>query len=366
MNPLQARSIAFYLPQFHPVPENDEWWGKGFTEWINVSKARPLFPGHYQPHLPADLGFYDLRLPEVREAQASLAQEYGLEGFCYWHYWFHGKRILERPFQEVLASGKPDLPFCLAWANESWSRRWLGEERNVLMEQTYSESDDKDHARWLLPALADTRCIRVYGRPLFLIYRPTHLPDARRTVDILRNECIRAGLPNPYLLGIDAHCPGTDCRQFGFDGTLRFEPQLGVLPLAFDDEPSWRRLRQNMKLGVISRELKVYDYADARRLMSRTQLAHPYFQSVCVGWDNTARRGKKGVIMVNNTPEEFAKAIKIAVSNIQTRPNEEKLLFINAWNEWAEGNHLEPDQRNGLAHLEALRDVVISGHESSK
>jgi lipopolysaccharide biosynthesis protein len=365
MSPV-VRAIAFYLPQFHPIPENDEWWGKGFTEWRNVSKAKPLFPGHYQPHLPADLGFYDLRLPEVREAQADLARKYGLEGFCYWHYWFRGKRLLERPFQEVLASGTPDFPFCLAWANESWSRRWLGEERNLLMEQSYSEADDLNHARWLLPALADSRCIQVNGRPLFLIYRPTHLPNPERTVETLRNECVRAGLPNPFLLGIDAHCAGTDCRQLGFDGSLRFEPQLGALPLAFDDGPSWGRLWQNLKLGVFSRELKVYDYAQAQQLMNRAKFDHPYFPSVCVGWDNTPRRGNKGVIIINNTPGEFAKAVQEAVIHIQSRPSEERLVFINAWNEWAEGNHLEPDERNGLAYLEALRGVAMSRRESLK
>src|SRR5258706_12364194 len=154
-----ARLIAFYLPQFHPIPENDKWWGQGFTEWTNVAQARPLFPGHYQPQMPADLGFYDLRLPETRIAQAELARKYGIEGFCYWHYWFEGNRLLERPFQEVLASGEPDFPFCLAWANETWSRRWLGEERDILQEQTYSTDDEVQHARWLSAAFADSRYI---------------------------------------------------------------------------------------------------------------------------------------------------------------------------------------------------------------
>ena len=162
-----VRAIAFYLPQFHPIPENDAWWGKGFTEWTNVAKARPLFRGHYQPHLPADLGFYDLRLPETREAQAELAREHGISGFCYYHYWFHGRRLLERPFQEVLESGRPKFPFCLCWANEPWSRRWLGEEQDILIAQTYSREDDEAHSEYLSSVFSDERYITVGNRPVF-------------------------------------------------------------------------------------------------------------------------------------------------------------------------------------------------------
>ena len=355
---INVRAIAFYLPQFHPIPENDKWWGKGFTEWTNVSRAQPLFPGHYQPHFPADLGLYDLRLPETREAQAVLAREHGIEGFCYWHYWFKGKRLIERPFNEVLNSGRPDFSFCLAWANESWSRRWLGEERDLLVEQSYSDEDDLRHARWLLPALADPRCIRVDGRSVFLVYRPKHLPSPQKTTDVIRNECVKAGLPDPYLLGIDAHCPGVDCRTLGFDGTVKFEPQLGVLPLAFADKPLWERFWKNLHLGVRSRELKVYDYAEARHLMNTTTQNFPFYPSVFVGWDNTPRRGNKGVIMVNATPERFGSAFRAAVQNTSRHPPGERLVFINAWNEWAEGNHLEPDAKHGLAFLNEVKKVV--------
>ena len=227
---MNARFIAFYLPQFHPIPENDQWWGPGFTEWTNVVRGRPLFPGHYQPHLPADLGFYDLRLPEARLRQAELAAAHGIEGFCYWHYWFNGRRLLERPFNEVLASGEPKLPFCLAWANETWSRRWLGEEKQILMKQAYGPADDLNHIRWLITAFADPRYIRVANRPLFVVYRPHDLPVPKRTADVFRTECIRQGMPDPYLLGADAHRSGVDCWTLGFDGTLVFEPQLGALP----------------------------------------------------------------------------------------------------------------------------------------
>ncbi|MDQ1479597.1 MAG: hypothetical protein QOI44_458, partial [Actinomycetota bacterium] len=194
MNARRARVLAFYLPQFHPIPENDLWWGPGFTEWTNVAQAQAAFAGHYQPHLPGELGFYDLRLPETRSAQAALASEHGIEGFCYWHYWFSGRRLLERPFDEVLASGEPDFPLCLAWANESWSRRWMGDGKDLLLAQEYSLADDIEHARWLAHAFADPRYVRIGDRPVFLVYRPRDLPSARRTTDIIRREVTRAGV----------------------------------------------------------------------------------------------------------------------------------------------------------------------------
>jgi lipopolysaccharide biosynthesis protein len=352
-----VRLIAFYLPQYHPTAENDEWWGKGFTEWTNVAKAKPLFRGHYQPHVPADLGFYDLRLPEVREAQAELAQEHGLEGFCYWHYWFEGKRLLERPFKEVLETGIPDFSFCLAWANETWSRRWLGEEKEVLVKQTYSEEDDVNHIRYLMTSFADSRCIHVQGRPLFLIYRPAHLPNPQKTTDVFRHECVRNGLPEPYLLGIDAHCPGLDCRTIGFDGTVRFEPQLSALPDFMEDKGRLSKRLRNAKLGVLSSDLKLYDYEEARKLMNRKKLKHQHYQTIFVRWDSTPRRSRKGIIIVNATPDLFASGLAEIVESVQSKPHDDRLVFINAWNEWAEGNHLEPDLRFGNQYLEKIKEI---------
>ena len=195
----RARLIAFNLPQFHPTPENDAWWGKGFTEWTNVAKARPLYPGHYQPHIPADLGFYDLRLPEARAAQAELAREYGIEGFCYYHYWFGGRRMLERPVNEILASGEPEFPFCLCWANHSWSTVWQGT-ADSLIEQTYPGWDDHAaHFDWLLNAFRDPRYIRVNGKPLFVIYKPDDIPNVREVTSFWRESAIKAGLPGLHL-----------------------------------------------------------------------------------------------------------------------------------------------------------------------
>ena len=188
------RAIAFHLPQFHPIPENDEWWGKGFTEWTNVVKAKPLFKGHYQPHLPADLGFYDLRVPETRAAQAMLAASHGIHGFCYYHYWFNGRQVLERPVNEILKSDEPDFPFCLCWANENWTRQWDGLESDVLLQQKYSSADDLAHIRHLIPFFQDRRYIRVSDRPLFLVYRASDHPEPERMTEIWRQEAERAGL----------------------------------------------------------------------------------------------------------------------------------------------------------------------------
>jgi lipopolysaccharide biosynthesis protein len=337
------RLIAFFLPQFHPIPENDTWWGAGFTEWQNVVSAEPLFPGHYQPHLPADLGFYDLRVPEVREAQAALALRYGIEGFCYWHYWFEGRRLLERPFDEVLASGKPNFPFCLAWANESWSRRWLGEDRDVLLAQTYSTRDDVEHARWLTYAFADPRYIRVRGRPLFVVYRPEHLPDPGRFIAALSRECSRKGLERPLVLGTNSH-RHADSDSLGLDGTLDWEPRLGEVV----DEAA----------AIYGDELKMIDYAEARRLMHQGETAYEAFPCGLVSWDNTPRRGSSGVVLTNSTPERFAEALGRAIDRVAQWESDDRIVFLNAWNEWAEGNHLEPDLKHGLSYLTAIRRVL--------
>ena len=225
-----VRLIAFYLPQFHPIPENDLWWGEGFTEWTNVSKAQPLFEGHYQPHIPADFGYCDLRSPEVRRQQAEMAREYGLHGFCYYHYWFQGKRLLERPFNEVLASGEPDFPFCLCWANEPWSRRWNGSNQDVLQAQSYSSDDDRAHLRYLLPALSDRRAITVDGKPMFIVYQAKELPDPASTIAIWREEARRGGLAGLYLVAVETGWDaGWDATQFGFDAKVLFQPQFSML-----------------------------------------------------------------------------------------------------------------------------------------
>lgn len=351
------RLISFYLPQFHPIPENDEWWGKGFTEWTNVCSARPLFRGHYQPHLPADLGFYDLRVSEAREAQAALAREYGVHGFCYYHYWFHGKRLIERPFQEILNSGKPNFPFCLCWANEPWSRRWLGEDREVLMPQNYSEQDHTAHAHWLCRVFADPRCIRVNGRPVFLIYRSNHIPNLQRALEIYRAVPVKMGLPEPYLIAIDVHDVQADFRKMGYDHAVAFEPALGGLPEAVADERTPRKLLRNAAIGILSGQLKVYDYRQARNIM-RPKTSLPRIPCVLVGFDNTPRRGRNAIILRNATPEAFGEELQREMALWARSEPEVDLFFLNGWNEWAEGNHLEPDQRFGTRFLEQVKSVA--------
>ncbi|WP_082326023.1 glycoside hydrolase family 99-like domain-containing protein [Synechococcus sp. GFB01] len=226
------RAICLYLPQFHPIAENDKWWGAGFTEWRNVTRAKPLFPGHYQPHHPADLGYYDLRLAEVRQHQADLARQYGIDGFCYYHYWFTGKQLLERPVSEILRTGQPDFPFCLCWANENWTRRWDGQDQEVLIGQQYSPADDQNHIQALLPYFHDPRYIRIHNKPLFLVYRSSELPDPRATTALWRDQAQANGLEGLYLVKVEsfpverARHPEPD----GFDAALDFQPDWGSLP----------------------------------------------------------------------------------------------------------------------------------------
>jgi glycosyltransferase involved in cell wall biosynthesis len=345
-----ARLIAFYLPQFHPIPENDGWWGEGFTEWTHVAKAQPLFPGHYQPHVPADLGFYDLRLPETRQAQAELARAAGIHGFCYYHYWFHGKQLLERPFDEVLASGEPDFPFCLCWANEPWSRRWHGREEDVLQPQRYSHEDDLAHIRWLLPALADSRAIRIGDRPVFAIYQAQDLAEPARTVETWRREADRQGLGELYLLTVETGWDeGWDATRLGFDAKVLFRPQFTIL-------------RNTPWLPVAGPEpLEVHDYAQAwPALAAPERLAYPHYETVCAGWDNTPRVGERGVVLHDSTPAAYGEWLGEVLERTVRRPSGERVVFVNAWNEWGEGCHLEPDERYGGGYLDATRDALIA------
>jgi len=347
--PDAVRLIAFYLPQFHPIPENDSWWGRGFTEWRNVGKAKPLFDGHHQPQLPTDLGFYDLRLAETRKAQADLARQHGIHGFCYYHYWFQGKRLLERPFAEVLDSGEPDFPFCLCWANEPWSRRWDGSESEVLQPQGYSAADDLAHIRWLLGPLSDPRAIRIDGRPVFMVYRADQLPEPVRTTDIWRREAERAGLPGLYLMAVETGWDaGWDATQVGFDAKVLFQPQfslLGTVP----------------RLDVGPSKTRVFDYDAAWPVLANPpSVSYPRYDTVFPGWDNTARRGEDSWVVHGNTPASYEEWLRLTVNRTLNRPQDQRIVFINAWNEWAEGAHLEPDRKHGHGFLEATRRVVAS------
>lgn len=355
-----VRAIAYYLPQFHPIPENDRWWGRGFTEWTNVTKAKPMFRGHVQPKLPTDLGFYDLRLPETREQQAKLARKVGVESFLYWHYWFAGKRLLERPFDEVLSSGQPDFGFCLAWANESWTGIWHGAPSRVLIEQTYpGEDDHRRHFESLLPAFTDPRYTTVDGKPLFYIYRPENLPDQAAVVDIWRRCADKAGLPGLFLIS-ETHS-GDVAIANGFDGYVTI--------------PSLRALSTTAGLrgGVVVRARKalgrprVGSYATlSSALRSLAEAADDRsFPCVVTGWDNTPRSGLNGIVLKGCTPGLFRDQLRVAASGLSTRPQDRRLLFVKSWNEWAEGNHVEPDDEWGDARLRAMAEVLIDSSNSS-
>lgn len=358
---MNVRHIALYLPQFHPIKENNQWWGEGFTEWTNVTKAKPLFKKHRQPVFPADLGFYDLRLPQAREAQADLAKQFGIDGFCYYHYWFKGKRLLERPIEEVLESKKPDFPFCFCWANETWSRRWIGDEKEILLKQEYSDEDDVKHAEYLCKFFADSRYITINGKPLFVIYRPGDLPNPAKTIETIKKIAAQNGLNEPLLVASNAHLwDNQKLLSFGFDAILNFRPQLGVLPYATNDEFSWGRLFRNIKkFNLLNGKLKLYTYKEAVEIM---QIIEPesfdnVIPCVFVGWDNTPRRGEKGIVMINNDPAIFEDELVRVSKKLNKAKNNLGIIFVNAWNEWAEGNKLEPDAINGKSHLEVIKKL---------
>lgn len=346
-----ARVIAFYLPQFHPIPENEGWWGPGFTEWTNAARARPLFRGHVQPHLPADLGFYDLRLAESRNAQADLAQQYNVEAFCYWHYWFAGRRILERPYDEMLSTGQPDFQFCLAWANQTWSGVWHGAPDRVLIEQTYPGSqDDARHFEHLLPAFTDRRYLRVENKPLFYVFRPELLPDPAAFVERWRLLADQAGLPGLYLVAEVSDLLGRGPTYPDFERT-GFDAGVYVRLPARTDRASVVKMRLRRKL---LRQPELFTYAtrpaDPPGVIASDRL-HP---CVYPNWDNTPRAGRKGLVIRGSSPDAFRLHVRASTRSLQARPPEYRLLFVKSWNEWAEGNYLEPDLEHGHGFLRAL------------
>ena len=365
---MKPKLLAFHLPQYHPIPENDEWWGPGFTEWRNVARAIPLFPGHYQPHLPADLGYYDLRLPEVRQQQADLARQYGIHGFCYYHYWFSGKQLLERPVTEILNSGQPDFPFCLCWANENWSRRWDGQDQEVLIAQHYSPDDDDAHLRALLPYFHDPRYIRIQNKPLFLVYQASSLPDPPATTAIWRQLAQQHGLEGLYLVKVESF-PTKHIRHpelEGFDAALDFQPHWGSLPPPLQPPLRWKLLN---KLGLARphpfRTNRMFSYSEVvAAMLARPPGPYPRFPCVTPAWDNTARRSHGGATIVHgSTPSAYGHWLRTVLADQQTLDQlPEPFVFINAWNEWAEGNHLEPDLRYGHQYLEMTKGTLEASY----
>lgn len=353
--------IAFYLPQYHPTPDNDKWWGKGFTEWTNVGKAKPLFPGHYQPKVPADLGYYDLRLPEVREAQAELAKEAGIYGFCYYHYWFgNGKEELELPFNEVLRLGKPDFPFMLCWANESWHKKFWnkdgkGSSKEMLIEQTYpGEKDIIDHFYRLLPAFKDPRYIKEDGKPLFMIYNPLDYRDRKKFIELWEKLAIENGFPGMVFL----------C-QLRNDITIQVSENLNKegfkyintmrLWEAFNKKISiFNKIINNIKKRIFGYPL-VSDFSKFyNNIYSNDDNLEYMIPTLIPNWDHTPRSGEKGTVLKNATPSTFKKQVNLILSKCQNKP----YIFLKSWNEWGEGNYMEPDLKYGKGYINALREEI--------
>lgn len=384
---MKARVIALYLPQFHPTPENDRWWGPGFTEWTNVAKAKPLFRGHQQPRIPADLGFYDLRLPETREQQAQLAREAGVEGFCYYHYWFgNGRQLLERPLQEVVASGKPDFPFCICWANHTWSnktweRKSAVQKNSVLMEQTYpGTEDDIAHFNTLLPMFKDRRYMTVDGKLIFAIYDPFGFKNVQQFIATWRRLAEENGLPGFHFIGMT---PSTLTIRTAPDGTRqRVMPNLEssaeiyrrVLDLGFDAvnslgkrrgemfyEGKWKNIAKTVlrHIGFPTGSMR-YDYErTVRNYFAPEDTWENVYPSILPQWDRTPRVASMDGVYVNATPEKFENHIRQALSLIKDKQPEHRILFLKSWNEWGEGNYVEPDMEWGHGFIDAIHNAVL-------
>lgn len=360
----KAKVIALYLPQYHPTPDNDEWWGEGFTEWTNVAKARKLYKGHYQPKVPANLGFYDLRLSDVREKQVEMAKRAGVDAFCYYHYWFgNGKQELERPFQEVVASGKPDFPFCLCWANEPWySKMWNQDgsiEKKLLVDQVYpGKEENEQHFYAMLDAFKDPRYYRINGRLVFMVYKPYHFKEISAFIKQWNELAKQNGLVGFHFIG---HCqnPQThkeidDMKALGFDA-------INVLHLTnfkVVNQSLVRRLVNYLTHQLMNRPY-INDYKSILpKLIGPETSREDVYPSLVPNWDHTPRSGKGGYLFENCEPELFEKHCQMVFDAIKNKKNEDKIVFLKSWNEWGEGNYMEPDLKYGLGFIDALRRAL--------
>lgn len=345
--------LTYYLPQFHPFPENEEWWGKGFTEWTSVTQARPLFPGHYQPHIPADLGFYDLRVSETRHAQAELAREAGIDAFCYWHYWFGGHKLMQRPFEEVVASGEPDFPFCLNWANHSWyAKLWdkNGQDK-LLIEQTYPGDEDYTaHFLDLLPAFQDKRYLKIDGRLVFGIYAPQDIPDVPHFMTLWNSLAQQNGLPGFYFF-----CHAFTTKQAETYRRMGFDTVLMEFMFMRQTMTQWLS-RLLYATGLVPQIIRYRDYAKV--VLNNFPDLPGIAPQILPNWDHTPRSGRRGYLMTGSTPQAFGRLMSRLLAKIASHENKPDFIMIKSWNEWGEGNHLEPDQKFGKGYINELRNAV--------
>ncbi|WP_321416296.1 glycoside hydrolase family 99-like domain-containing protein [uncultured Desulfobacter sp.] len=360
----RARVIAFYLPQYHPIPENDKWWGKGFTEWTNVGKAKPLFRGHYQPRVPADLGYYDLRLPDVREAQAQMAREAGIEGFMYWHYWFgNGKQLMSDIFDEVLESGKPDFPFCLGWANHSWfAKKWndsgCKKDKLLIDQQYFGEDDYKQHFEKVVRAFQDKRYIKIDKKPLFLIFDSENLPH--NFISLWNHWAKENGLENGIYFIAQINKYGSNrieellAKGFSavtFRNVRAMYAQKGRLGKIFF------RLRGLFNRFIFNKPVFIIDYAKAFPFFTdENDKLEEVIPFIMPNWDHTPRSGINGTLLVNSTPQLFKLHVQQVLKAVENKQN--KLVLLKSWNEWGEGNYLEPDLKFGKGYIKALKDAI--------
>lgn len=368
MTERRPKILAFHLPQYHTIPENDAWWGEGFTEWTNVRKARALFPGHRQPRVPADDNYYNLLDPRTQEWQAKLARDHGVYGFCYYHYWFKGgKRLLEKPLEMILERGQPDLPFCLAWANEPWTRAWDGGDKEVLMPQEYGDTEDwRRHFDCLLKFFQDPRYIRVGGKPMLLIYRTTSIDTAEPMLQLWRQLAERAGLPGLHLVSMMTAF-GTDERPL-FDAHAEFEPSYSFREVR--KHFFWRKRERFYRkfraaklrwFGNSDGPVNSFDYGSLWRAIVSREIRPGVYPGAFLDWDNTPRRGlERGMVMRNVDQNVFARCFREKYRRASKAGAE--FLFIDAWNEWAEGTYLEPDTQRGTFFLDTIRDTVTELH----
>lgn len=354
------RIIAHYLPQYYPIPENNKWWGNGFTEWVNVASARSLFKGHVQPHIPADLGFYDLRYPEIRQMQAKLATEAGIEGFCYWHYWFgKDKRLLEYPFNEVLRLGKPHFPFCLAWANHSWyAKTWDSKKPNkLLIKQEYNGVDDYvKHFYEMLPAFQDPRYITVKEKKFFVIFDPLGSPEIQTFIDTWRNLAVKNGLNDFYFVGHGLRSKRHSIMKLDFDAfqdNSLFEiTQRGDM---------YKYFLSRIKIKLFKRPSKIYDYSHTmKKLLDPAFKEESVIPTIYPNWDHSPRSKQQGLILTNPSPSAFKAHVKDILNLIKQKDTEERIAMIKSWNEWGEGNYLEPDRQYGTAYLDVLKSLICN------
>lgn len=350
-----TKIIAFNLPQFHPIPENDKWWGAGFTEWRNVAKARPLFHGHRQPNLPGELGFYDMRLQETQEQQGELAAWAGIDAFCYYHYWFAGRLLLQQPLERLIARDTPKLPFCLCWANHSWTNHWAGISDDIIVEQTYpGEEDHRNHYLYLRRFFNDERYLKVNGKLVLVIFRPNDIPEVAKFIDQLQQWSKQDGLGELFIIGLDHDHA---LLGAGFDALAPHSLNNALAAYL----KGCRRYIQMMRRLLWRYPRWVIDYTVLDRYFEN----HKYdgltmLPTAMPNWDNTPRIGRRGLVFVNCSPENFAKHLRRSVSGFKnTDDGKDRIIFVKSWNEWAEGNYLEPDLTYGRGWLEAVREFAV-------